>query len=65
MKILTQKTQEEIRKCRNVIYGYLRSSFPPVEKLDEFEKAVEALAEISCDCGLWDKPFEEDDKHEK
>ncbi|MCD8398129.1 MAG: hypothetical protein LUD12_13290 [Lachnospiraceae bacterium] len=59
MKILTRHEQKEIQKDRNTIYDYILSNPIAPDKLDDFGKAIRALADISCTCGLWDKPFED------
>ena len=54
MKILTNKTKKSIEKNRDIIYDYIRNH--PIENPKEMEKAVEALVDISCDCGVWSSP---------
>ena len=54
MKILTTKTQREIERYRNIIYKYLREN--PTDNLEELSNAVEALVDISCECGVWSNP---------
>ena len=56
MWFLTKKKQREIEKCRNTIYKYI-SSHP--ENVKEATKAIEALCDISCDCGIWSSPWKE------
>lgn len=55
MKILTTRIQREIERNRDIIYQYIRDN--STENIAELEKAVEALANISCDCGIWSNPF--------
>ena len=54
MKIITKKIQKEIEKNRNVIYNYIRNH--PIDNPKEMSDAVEALCDISCNCGIWNSP---------
>lgn len=54
MKIITKKKQNKIKKNRDVIYDYIRKH--PIDNPKEMSDAVEALCDISCDCGIWNSP---------
>ena len=54
MKIITKKIQKEIEKNRNVIYDYIRNH--PIDNPKEMPDAVEALCDISFNCGIWNSP---------
>ena len=54
MKIITKKIQREIEKNRDIIYDYIRSH--PIDNPKEMSDVVEALCNISCDCGIWSSP---------
>ena len=54
VKILTKNAQKMIEKNRDTIYKYMRNS--DCGDVKEFEAAVEALADISFECGVWNNP---------
>ena len=54
MKIITKKIQNKIEKNRDIIYDYIRNN--PIDNSKEMSDAVEALCDISCDCGIWSIP---------
>ena len=54
MKIITKKIQREIEKNRDIIYDYIRRY--PIDNPKEMSDVVEALCNISCDCGIWSSP---------
>lgn len=54
MKILTSKKQRQIEKNRDIIYCYIRNNVG--DDHQQMGEAIEALADISCDCGVWSNP---------
>ena len=54
MKIITKKIQNKIEKNRDVIYDYIRNH--TIDNPKEMSDVVEALCNISCDCGIWSSP---------
>ena len=50
MKIITKKIQNKIEKNRDIIYDYIKNH--PIDDSKEMSDAVEALCDISCDCGM-------------
>ena len=54
MKILTTKQQKQIEKNRDIIFKYIRSN--PTNDVIGMGDAIEALADLSCECGVWSNP---------
>ena len=54
MRIITKKIQNKIEKNRDIIYDYIRNH--PIDDSKEMSDVVEALCNISCDCGIWSSP---------
>ena len=54
MRIITKKIQNKIEKTRDIIYDYIRNH--PIDDSKEMSDAVEALCDISFDCGIWSIP---------
>ena len=54
MKIITKKIQNKIEKNRDIIYDYIKNH--PIDDSKEMSDVVEALCDISCDCGIWSIP---------
>lgn len=57
MKLLTENEVKKIEKDRDTIYEYIRDKY----KNDAvgMGAAIEALAEISCICGINSNPFKQ------
>lgn len=55
MKILTPKKQKAIKKNRNVIYECILNN--PKDDTGEIERVIEALADLSFDCGIWNESY--------
>ena len=54
MRIITKKIQNKIEKNRDIIYDYIKNH--PIDDSKEMSDVVEALCDISCDCGIWSIP---------
>nr|DAH03595.1 MAG TPA: hypothetical protein [Caudoviricetes sp.] len=54
MKVLTTKKQRDIEYKRDIIFDYIRNNIG--DNVKSMSDAVEALADISCNCGIWSNP---------
>ena len=51
---MTSIMKNLIEKNRDIIYDYIRNH--PIDNPKEMSDVVEALCNISCDCGIWSIP---------